>query len=43
MDNDGDISYEDYFRFLKEYFGSKSFAAKLVNTMTILEEIKHSK
>ena len=26
-DNDGVISYEDYFMFLKEYFGSRSLAA----------------
>jgi hypothetical protein len=27
---------------LKEYFGSKSFAAGLVNTYTVKEELKHS-
>lgn len=27
LDFDGWISYEDYFHFLKEYFGSKSLAA----------------
>jgi hypothetical protein len=40
MDKDGFISYEDYFRFLKEYFGSKSLASNLVNTETVLIEIK---
>lgn len=39
---DGLISYEDYFRFLKEYFGSKSKAAGLVNTTSVLEELRHS-
>ena len=28
LDFDGFISYEDYFHFLKEYFGSKSIAAE---------------
>jgi len=28
MDQDGYISYEDYFIFLKEYFGSKSIASE---------------
>jgi len=41
-DKDGYISYEDYFRFLKEYFGSKSEAAKLVNKQSVVEEVKHS-
>lgn len=36
-DRDGEISYEDYFRFLKEYFGTKSYAAGLVNKKSILE------
>jgi hypothetical protein len=27
LDNDGWIKYEDYFLFLREYFGSQSFAA----------------
>lgn len=36
-DRDGLISYEDYFRFLKEYFGSKSKAAGLVNKLSVLE------
>ena len=40
MDLDGYISYEDYFRFLKEYFGSKSLAAGFVNTNTVLQEVK---
>lgn len=34
---DGYISYEDYFRFLKEYFGSKSMAAKLVHKSSVIE------
>lgn len=37
VDEDGFISYEDYFRFLKEYFGSKSYAAGLVNTNTVIQ------
>ena len=37
MDRDGYISYEDYFRFLKEYFGSKSQAAKMVNKLSVIE------
>ena len=41
LDCDGFISYEDYFRFLKEYFGSKSWAAGLVNTASVKEEIAH--
>lgn len=31
LDYDGFISYEDYFVFLKEYFGSKSYAASQTN------------
>lgn len=42
IDQDGYISYEDYFRFLKEYFGSKSVAAKLVHKKSVIEELKHS-
>lgn len=42
-DRDGYISYEDYFRFLKEYFGSKSVAAKLVNKHSVIEEIHNSR
>lgn len=42
LDKDGVISYEDYFRFLKEYFGSKSKAAGLVNKLSVLEELRHS-
>ena len=34
-DKDKEISYEDYFRFLKEYFGTKSYAASLVNKRSI--------
>lgn len=41
-DRDGLISYEDYFRFLKEYFGSKSKAAGLVNKLSVLEELRLS-
>ncbi len=41
-DQDGWISYEDYFRFLKEYFGSKSMAATLVNKKSVIEELKLS-
>ena len=43
MDKDGFITYEDYFRFLKEYFGSKSVAAKMVHKNSIFEEIKNSR
>ncbi len=31
LDYDGFISYEDYFIFLKQYFGSKSYAATQKN------------
>jgi hypothetical protein len=41
LDGDNFISYEDYFRFLKEYFGSKSLAAGLVNTASVREEMQH--
>jgi len=41
LDKDNYISYEDYFRLLKEYFGSKSYAAILVHESTVLEEIKN--
>ena len=41
-DKDGFISYEDYFRFLKEYFGSKSVAAKMVHKSTVMDEIHNS-
>ena len=41
-DKDGYISYEDYFRFLKEYFGSKSVAARLVNKQSVAEEVRNS-
>ena len=37
LDRDGYISYEDYFRFLKEYFGSRSQAAKMVNKLSVIE------
>lgn len=40
LDEDTFISYEDYFRFLKEYLGSKSYAAGLVNRVTVKEEAK---
>ena len=43
VDKDGYISYEDYFRFLKEYFGSKSVAAKMVNKNSVIEEVKNSR
>jgi hypothetical protein len=42
-DKDGFISYEEYFRFLKEYFGSKSVAAKLVHKISVIEEVKNSR
>ena len=41
LDGDNFISYEDYFRFLKEYFGSKSLAAGLVSAASVREEMQH--
>lgn len=40
---DGYISYEEYFQFLKDYFGTKSYAAKFVNKNSIIEVMNDEK
>jgi Ca2+-binding EF-hand superfamily protein len=43
VNQDGYISYEEYFQFLKDYFGGNSYAAKYVNRHSVLDVMNEEK